>query len=68
MKKLATLTTMAFLLATAGAFAQEPSTTTTPSDQTATKTAKSAKRHRAHKGHKKTTTKTPTTDTTPQVK
>ena len=56
MKKFATLTTMAFLLATAGAFAQAPTTTTT--DKPATKTAK------AHKGHKKagktTTTPAPT--------
>ncbi len=47
MKKLATLTTMAFLLATAGLFAQTPSTTTPSGDKTVTKTKT------AHKGHKK---------------
>jgi hypothetical protein len=59
MKKFATLTAMAFLLATAGAFAQTPSTTTPTGDKPATKTAKAG-----HKGHKKagktTTTPTPT--------
>lgn len=54
MKKLATLTTMAFLLATAGAFAQTPSTTPETGDKTATKATKSAK---VHKGHKKVGTK-----------
>ena len=48
MKKFATLTAMAFLLATAGAFAQTPSTTTPTGDKPATKTAKAG-----HKGHKK---------------
>jgi hypothetical protein len=62
MKKFATLTAMAFLLATAGAFAQAPSTTTPAGDQAATKTTKTAKS--GHKGHKKggktTTTPSPT--------
>ena len=57
MKKFASLTAMAFLLATAGAFAQTPSTTAAP----ATKTAKTAKAHRGHKKTAKTkTTPAPT--------
>ena len=60
MKKIATLTAMAFLLATAGAFAQTatPETKTAPA-KTATKTAKH------HKGHKKGA-KTSTSTTAPQ--
>lgn len=57
MKKFATFTTMAFLLATAGAFAQTPSTTT-PADS---KDAKAAKTAKAHKGHKKPGGTKPTT-------
>jgi hypothetical protein len=51
MKKLATFATMAFLLATAGAFAQEPATTTPAGDNGAAKTTatKTAKKHKAHK-------------------
>jgi hypothetical protein len=56
MKKLATLSTMAFLLATAGAFAQTPSTTTTTGGQATTKTTKTT-----HKGHKHTGQKPGTT-------
>ena len=46
MKKFATLTAMAFLLATAGAFATTPSTA---ADKAPAKPAKTAKVHRAHK-------------------
>ena len=52
MKKLATLTTMAFLLATAGAFAQTPSTTTTTGDKATTKTAKTGHKNHKHAGQK----------------
>jgi len=62
MKKLATFTTMAFMLATAGAFAQTPSTTPASGDKPATKTAK------AHKGHKKTVKTTTTPAATPAQK
>jgi hypothetical protein len=58
MKKFATLTAMAFLLATAGAFAQAPSTTTPAGNQAATKAApKTAKA--GHKGHRKAGKTTP---------
>lgn len=62
MKKLATLSMMAFLLATAGAFAQTPSTTT-PDDKATMKTAKPA-----HKGHKKVGKKVATPAPTPAQK
>ncbi len=64
MKKFATFTTMAFLLATAGAFAQTPSTPA-PGDKAPAKTSKPAK---SHKAHKKTAPKTGSTTTTPEQK
>jgi opacity protein-like surface antigen len=66
MKKFATLTAMAFLLATAGAFAQAPSTTTPAGGQAATKTTKTAKS--GHKGHKKAGKTTTTPASTPAAK
>jgi hypothetical protein len=63
MKKFATLTMMAFLLATAGAFAQTPSTTVTTGDKPAAKTAKTT-----HKGHKHTGQKPGTPAPTPAQK
>jgi hypothetical protein len=63
MKKFATLTTMAFLLATAGAFAQAPSTTTATGDKATTKTAKTS-----HKGHKHAGQKPGTPAPTPAQK
>jgi hypothetical protein len=69
MKKFATLTAMAFLLATAGAFAQAPPATTPAGDQAATKTTKSAKSAKAgHKGHKRPGKTTTTPAPTPAVK
>jgi len=67
MKKLATFATMAFLLATAGAFAQAPAPTAAAGDNAAaaTKTTKSAKKH---KGHKKVGTKPATPAPTPAQK
>jgi hypothetical protein len=67
MKKFATLTAMAFLLATAGAFAQAPPATAPAGDQTATKAApKTAKA--GHKGHKKAGKTTTTPAPTPAAK
>ena len=63
MKKLATLATMAFLLATAGAFAQTPSTTPATGDKATMKTA-----NPAHKGHKKVGKKVATPAPTPAQK
>ena len=69
MKKFATLTAMAFLLATAGAFAQAPSTTTPAGDPAATKTTKTAKTVKTgHKGHKKAGKTTTTPASTPAAK
>jgi hypothetical protein len=68
MKKLATFTTMAFLLATAGAFAQAPSTTTASGDKAATKTTRTAKSAKTHKGHRKVGTKPGTPAPTPAQK
>jgi opacity protein-like surface antigen len=66
MKKFATLTAMAFLLATAGAFAQAPPTTAPAGDQAAAKTTKTAKA--GHKGHKKAGKTTTTPAPTPAAK
>jgi len=67
MKKFAPLTAMAFLLATAGAFAQAPSTTPPAGNQTTTKAApKTAKA--GHKGHRKAGKTTTTPAPTPAAK
>lgn len=67
MKKIATLSVLAFALATAGAFAQTPAAQATPSvDKTTTKAPKSAKKTVHHKKSAKKGTTTP--DTTPAQK
>jgi hypothetical protein len=57
MKKIATLTVMAFVLSIAGAFAQAPATDTTPAkDAATTKKAKKAGKKTPKKAAKKATT------------
>ena len=65
MKKLATLTTMAFLLSTVFAFAQTPANQETPAPAPTKSTTKNTKKNQ--KTAKKTSGKKTTTTTAPAV-